>query len=86
MKNSWREKLDYVSYKELDSTALFYSNTRWKIQDYVTVLPIFKNMELYDGFRTDFVTDLEIEEREIELYKPWIFKYISNFKKLNMLK
>jgi hypothetical protein len=82
IKNSWRENLDYVPYKELDSAVFVYSNARWKIQDYVTVLPIFKNMELYDGFREDFVTDLEIEEREIELYKSWIFNYISNFKKL----
>jgi len=82
IKNSWRENLDYVPYKELDSAAFVYSNARWKIQDYVTVLPIHKNMELYDGFREDFVTDLEIEEREIE-YKPWVFNYISNFKRLS---
>jgi len=82
IKNSWRENLDYVPYKELDSAAFVYSNARWKIQDYVTVLPIFKNMKLYDGFREDFVTDLEIEEREIE-YKPWVFNYISNFKRLS---
>lgn len=82
IKNSWRENLDYVPYKELDSAAFVYSNARWKIQDYVTVLPIYKNMDLYDGFREDFVTDLEIEEREIE-YKPWIFNYISNFKRLS---
>ena len=80
IKNSWRENLDYVPYKELDSAAFVYSNAKWKIQDYVTVLPIYKTMDLYDGFREDFVTDLEIEEREIELYKPWIFNYISNFK------
>jgi hypothetical protein len=80
IKNSWRENLDYVPYEELDSAVFVYSNTKWKIQDYVTVLPIYKNMDLYDGFREDFVTDLEIEEREIELYKPWIFNYISNFK------
>ena len=80
IKNSWRENLDYVPYKELDSAAFVYSNSKWKIQDYVTVLPIYKHMDLYDGFREDFVTDLEIEEREIELYKPWIFNYISNFK------
>lgn len=80
IKNSWRENLDYIPYKELDSAAFVYSNSKWKIQDYVTVLPIYKNMDLYDGFREDFVTDLEIEEREIELYKPWVFNYISNFK------
>lgn len=80
IKNSWRENLDYIPYKELDSAAFVYSNAKWKIQDYVTVLPIYKNMDLYDGFREDFVTDLEIDEREIELYKPWIFNYISNFK------
>ena len=85
MKNSWRENLDYVPYKELDSAAFVYSNAKWKIQDYVTVLPIYKNMDLYDGFREDFVTDLEIEEKELELYKPWIFNYISNFKKLSNL-
>jgi hypothetical protein len=42
-------------------------------------------MDLYDGFREDFITDLEIEERELELYKPWIFNYISNFKKLSKI-
>jgi len=86
IKNSWREILDYVPYKELDSAAFLYSNTKWKIQDYVTVLPIYKNMNLYDGFREDFITDLEIEEREIELYKPWVFNYISNFKSKSMSK
>lgn len=85
IKNSWREILDYVPYKELDSAAFVYSNSKWKIQDYVTVLPIYGNMELYDGFREDFTTDLEIEEREIQLYKPWIFNYISNFKKLKSI-
>lgn len=85
IKNSWRENLDYVPYKDLDSAAFLYSNAKWKLQDYVTVLPIYKNMELYDGFREDFVTDLEIEERELELYKPWVFNYISNFKKLSKI-
>jgi hypothetical protein len=37
-------------------------------------------MDLYDGFREDFTTDLEIEEGETPLYKKWIFNYISNFK------
>ena len=86
IKNSWRENLDYVPYKELDSATFVYSKEQWKIQDYVTVLPIYENMELYDGFREDFVTDLEIEEREITLYKPLVFNYISNFKRLSNFK
>jgi len=81
VKNTWDETLDYVSYKDLNDVILVYSSIRWKIQNYFVVLPIFKNMNLYDGFREDFVTDLEIEEREVPLYKKWIFDYISNFKK-----
>jgi len=80
VKNSWKEKLDYIRYKDLHSIALVYSNQRWKLDKYFTVLPIFGNMELYDGFREDFTTDLEIEEREAPLYKKWIFNYISKFK------
>jgi hypothetical protein len=81
VKNTWDEKLDYVSYKDLNDVILVYSSIRWKIQNYFVVLPIFENMDLYDGFREDYVTDLEIEEREAPLYKKWIFDYISNFKK-----
>jgi hypothetical protein len=81
VKNSWKEKIDYIRYKDLHMIALVYSNDRWKLDNYFTVLPIFRNMELYDGFREDFVTDLEIEERELPLYKKWIFNYISKFKK-----
>lgn len=83
VKNSWKEKIDYIRYKDLQShmIALVYSNQRWKLDNYFTVLPIFGNMELYDGYREDFITDLEIEERELPLYKKWIFSYISNFKK-----
>ena len=84
VKNTWDETLDYVSYKDLDDVILVYSSIRWKIQNYFVVLPIFKNMDLYDGFREDFVTDLEIEEREVPSYKKWIFDYISNFKKKKM--
>jgi hypothetical protein len=85
VKNSWKEKLDYIRYKDLHSIALVYSNQRWKLDKYFTVLPIFGNMELYDGFREDFTTDLEIEEREAPLYKKWIFNYISKFKHLSKL-
>ena len=81
VKNSWKEKIDYIRYKDLYSIALVYSNEKWKLDKYFTVLPIFGNMELYDGFREDFTTDLEIEEREIPLYKKWVFNYISNFKR-----
>jgi len=81
VKNTWDEKLDYVSYNDLNDVILVYSSIRWKIQNYFVVLPIFENMDLYDGFREDFVTDLEIEEREAPLYKKWIFDYVSNFKK-----
>ena len=81
VKNTWDEKLDYVSYKDLNDVILVYSSIRWKIQNYFVVLPIFQNMDLYDGYREDFVTDLEIEEREAPLYKKWIFDYVSNFKK-----
>lgn len=81
VKNTWDEKLDYVSYKDLNDVILVYSSIRWKIQNYFVVLPIFQNMNLYDGFREDYVTDLEIEEREAPLYKKWIFDYVSNFKK-----
>lgn len=81
VKNTWDEKLDYVSYKDLNDVILVYSSIRWKIQNYFVVLPIFKNMDLYDGFREDYVTDLEIEEREAPLYKKWVFDYVSNFKK-----
>jgi hypothetical protein len=81
VKNTWDETLDYVSYKDLNDVILVYSSIRWKIQNYFVVLPIFENMDLYDGFREDFVTDLEIEEREAPLYKKWLFDYISNFKK-----
>jgi hypothetical protein len=84
VKNTWQESLDYIPYKDLQNVHLIYSNKRWKLDNYFTVLPIFENMELYDGFREDFVTDLEIEERELELYKPWIFNYISKFKKLKV--
>lgn len=80
VKNTWEESLDYIPYKELQNIHLIYSNKRWKLDNYFTVLPIFENMDLYDGFREDFITDLEIEEREIDLYKKWIFHYISNFK------
>ena len=81
VKNSWKEKIDYIRYKDLYSIDLVYSNEKWKLDKYFTVLPIFGNMELYDGFREDFTTDLEIEEREIPLYKKWVFNYISNFKR-----
>jgi hypothetical protein len=81
VKNTWDETIDYVSYKDLNDVILVYSSIRWKIQNYFVVLPIFENMDLYDGFREDFVTDLEIEEREAPLYKKWLFDYISNFKK-----
>ena len=81
VKNSWKEKIDYIRYKDLRSIALVYSRERWKLDKYFTVLPIFGNMDLYDGFRQDFTTDLEIEEREVPLYKKWIFNYISKFKK-----
>jgi len=81
VKNTWDEKIDYVSYKDLNDVILIYSTIRWKVKNYFVVLPIFENMELYDGFREDYVTDLEIEEREVPFYKKWIFDYISNFKK-----
>lgn len=81
VKNSWKEKIDYIRYKDLNSIALVYSNEKWKLDKYFTVLPIFGNMDLYDGFREDFTTDLEIEEREAPLYKKWVFNYISNFKR-----
>lgn len=81
VKNSWKEKIDYIRYKDLQTIALVYSRERWKLDKYFTVLPIFGNMDLYDGFRQDFTTDLEIEEREVPLYKKWIFNYISKFKK-----
>lgn len=81
VKNTWKEKLDYIRYKDLQSIALVYSNDRWTLDNYFTVLPIFGNMDLYDGFREDFTTDLEIEEGEVPLYKKWIFNYISKFKK-----
>ena len=81
VKNSWKEKIDYIRYKDLYSIALVYSNEKWKLNNYFTILPIFGNMDLYDGFREDFTTDLEIEEREAPLYKKWIFNYISNFKR-----
>jgi hypothetical protein len=81
VKNTWDEKIDYVSYKDLNDVILVYSSIRWKIQNYFVVLPIFENMDLYDGFREDYVTDLEIEEREAHLYKKWVFDYVSNFKK-----
>ena len=81
VKNSWKEKIDYIRYNDLYSIALVYSNEKWKLDNYFTVLPIFGNMELYDGFREDFTTDLEIEEREVPLYKKWVFNYISNFKR-----
>ena len=80
VKNTWKEILDYIPYKELNSITLIYSNARWRLDKYFTILPIFENIELYDGFREDFVTDLEIEERESSLYKKWIFYYISNLK------
>ena len=82
VKNSWDEILDYISYKELDKIILMYTRIRWKIKNFFVVLPIYGNMELYDGYRDTFVTDLEIEERELSLYKKWIFDYISKFKKL----
>jgi hypothetical protein len=85
VKNSWKEKIDYIRYKDLQTIALVYSNDRWKLDNYFTVLPIFGNMDLYDGYREDFTTDLEIEEREVPLYKKWIFNYISNFKKLKLM-
>ena len=83
VKNSWKEKIDYIRYKDLQSQsiALVYSNERWKLDKYFTVLPIFGNMDLYDGYKEDFTTDLEIEEGELPLYKKWIFNYISNFKR-----
>ena len=81
VKNSWKEKIDYIRYKDLQTIALVYSRERWKLDKYFTVLPIFGNMDLYDGFREDFTTDLEIEEGEVPLYKKWIFNYISKFKK-----
>jgi len=82
VKNTWLESLDYIPYSELKKLSLIYSNKRWVVDNYCTVLPIYGNMDLYDGFREDFITDLEIDESELLLYKKWIFNYISNFKKL----
>lgn len=82
VKNTWLESLDYIPYSELKKVSLIYSNKRWIVDNYCTVLPIYGNMELYDGFREDFTTDLEIDESELHLYKKWIFNYIFNIKKL----
>ena len=37
-------------------------------------------MELYDGQRSDYVTDFRILQKEIPLYKKWLYDYIANFK------
>lgn len=82
VKNTWLESIDYVPYKELKHVSLFYSNKRWSVDFFITVLPIFGNMDLYTGIRENYITDLEIEEGELHLYKPWVFNYISKFRKL----
>lgn len=81
IKNSWSEEIDHFSYKNIRSNNQFKNtNVNWVIQNFFTVLPIFGNMELYDGQRSDFVTDFELYEKEIPLYKKWLYDYIANFK------
>jgi hypothetical protein len=81
IKNSWFEVVDHFSYKNILSVNKFKnSNMKWVIQRFFTVLPIFGNMELYDGERSNFVTDFEIYKKEIPFYKKWLYDYIAKFK------
>jgi hypothetical protein len=85
VKNTWKEKIDYIRYKELDSFHLIYDNSRWTLNNYFTILPIFDDMyekELYSNpSEREFIINYEIYPNELPIYKKWLFGYISNMSK-----
>lgn len=83
IKNSWTNEIDHFSYKNISSpNKLRGDNTKWIIQSFFVVLPIFENMTLYKGDRDNFIIEYKIFEKEMSFYKKWIFDYISKFKTL----
>jgi hypothetical protein len=85
VKNTWKEKIDYIRYKDLDSFPLMYDNSRWTLNNYFTILPIFDDIyekELYSNpAEREFIINYEIYPHELPIYKKWLFGYISNMSK-----